>query len=123
MILTPYTPILRIFLSPFNAWTNLIPGPRQCYSTTPQTQQKVYKSLKAGKCQHVLSWLHHDKLMLANLYAAKVRTRGRLETNHKDPGEMAARQIRQRFLADTSFQEALPARSHIHFQASFPSGA
>jgi hypothetical protein len=36
-----------------------IPG--QCYTTRSQTRHKVYKPLKAGKCQHVLSWLQHYK--------------------------------------------------------------
>jgi exonuclease III len=84
-----------------------IPG--QCYTTGPQTQQKVYKPLKADKCQHVLSWLQHYKLMLATLYAAKVRGARSLSQGPR----RNVRQIRQRFLTDTSIQEALPEISHL----------
>jgi hypothetical protein len=83
-----------------------IPG--QCYTTGSQTRQKVYKPLKAGKCQHVLSWLQHYKLMLANLYAAKVRGARNLSQGPR----RNARQIRQRFLTDTSIQAALPEILH-----------
>jgi hypothetical protein len=83
-----------------------IPG--QCYTTGPQTRQKVYKPLKASKCQHVLSWLQHYKLMLANLYGAKVRGARNLSQGPR----RNARQIRQLFLTDTHIQEALPEISH-----------
>jgi hypothetical protein len=49
-----------------------IPG--AAYDSGPHARrQKVYKSLLAGKAQHVLCWLQHYKLMLANLYDAKIR--------------------------------------------------
>jgi hypothetical protein len=80
----------------------------QYYTTGRQTRQKVYKPLKAGKCQHVLRWLQHYKLMLANLYAAKVRRARNLSQGPRQN----ARQIRQRFFSDTSIREALPKISH-----------
>jgi hypothetical protein len=70
---------------------------------------KVYKPLKAGKCHHVLSWLQHYKLMLANLDAAKVRGARNLSQGPR----RNTRQIRQRFLTDRSIQEALPEIPHL----------
>jgi hypothetical protein len=91
----------------------------QCYTTGPQTRQKVCKPLKAGKCQHVLSWLQHYRLMLANLHAANLYAV--LETFHKHPGKMRVKLASVSLL--TLVFEKLYPRSHTHFQASSPRGA